>query len=194
MVENRAAGIGNQVGTRRMGGFVPWWRRSYLVDRELQFRYGLSGIVVGLVSSLLSVGQVLWAFRVFHIWQGQRLPAPVIAGIVLVLVINVVLIFAVTVLMTHRIAGPIYNLVRQFQRLSDGDFTIRAKFRSSDELQKVAESFNELVERLHHRDEEIQAKVAQALKACEDGDIEGAKSVLGSLRSLPMHDVRTPGT
>lgn len=160
--------------------FIPWYKRSYLVNRDLQFRYGMSAIIIGIVSSSLSVGQVLWAFRVFHIWQGQRLPPPVLLGILMVLLMNVVLIFAGAVLMTHKIAGPIFNLLRQIEKFGDGDLSVRAKFRSNDELQNVANAFNKMADNVQDREAQLQRKIDDALQALEVGDMNRARSVLAS--------------
>jgi methyl-accepting chemotaxis protein len=98
---------------------------------------------------------ILLSFWSFNIWQGQRLPAPVMVTILFVMFTNVAGIYVVAVLTTQRIAGPIFNLIRQFSELSQHNFSARARFRRKDELQYVALRFNEMAECIEERDKQI---------------------------------------
>jgi methyl-accepting chemotaxis protein len=138
----------NQHGSRSR---IPWWRRQYIVNREMQKRYAWSAVIIGVVSSGLSAGMLLWSFWVFNIWQGQRLPGQVIFVIIALLFINVAGIYTAAVLSTSRIAGPLFNLLKQFSKMSGGDFSARASFRKNDEIHYVARRFNDMAERLEKR-------------------------------------------
>lgn len=162
----------------------PWWKRQYLVNRDLQVRYARSGVIIGIMSSVVSAGMLLWSFWSFNIWQGQRLPPPVLVVIVVVLVTNVFGIFVASVVATQRIAGPLFNLLRQFQKLAAGDFSAQARFRDGDDIHYVGRRFNEMVERLSERDSRIFAKVEEALAALDEGHGERAKQALGEVRGL----------
>jgi methyl-accepting chemotaxis protein len=130
---------------------IPWWRRQYVVNREMQKRYAWSAVTIGLASSSLSAGMLLWSFWVFNIWQGQRLPLQVVVVIIAVLAINVMGIYLATVLSTSRIAGPLFNLLKQFSKASQGDLTARASFRKYDEIHYVARRFNDMMDKLEDR-------------------------------------------
>lgn len=167
----------------------PWWKRRYLVNRDLQLRFAWSAVLVGLVSSSVSSFMILLAFWSFNIWQGQRLPVPVMMTILLVMVTNVAGIYVVAVLTTQRIAGPLFNLLRQFQELAQFNFSARAKFRRSDELQYVARRFNEMAERIEERDQKLVSgltRIHEILANTQDADqLKKAKDTLSSLLEDP---------
>jgi methyl-accepting chemotaxis protein len=137
----------------------PWWRRRYVVNRDLQLRFAWSAVLVGLVSSSVSSFMILLAFWSFNIWQGQRLPAPVVMIIGVVMLTNVMGIYIVAVLTTQRIVGPLFNLMRQFQEVARHNLTVRAHFRKRDELQYVARRFNEMVDSLESHDRAIYGRL-----------------------------------
>ena len=171
---------------------IPWWRRQYVVNREMQSKYAWSGVVIGLASSGVSAGMLLWSFWVFNIWQGQRLPGPVIVVIGVVLLLNASGIYVATVLSTQRIAGPLFNLLKQFQRAALGNLGTRVVFRKGDELHYVGRRFNEMMQRLDDREKAIFHEVDEAEKAIQDGRLEDAAAHLvrsRAMRAPPKADV-----
>ena len=171
---------------------IPWWRRQYIVNREMQKRYAWSAVIIGVVSSGLSAGMLLWSFWVFNIWQGQRLPLQVVGVIIAVLIINVAGIYTATVLSTSRIAGPLFNLLKQFSRMSEGDFSARASFRKSDEIHYVARRFNEMADEVEKRHKERLAKIDQIIELAQKSSAKEISVSLGELRTQ-MTFVGRPG-
>jgi methyl-accepting chemotaxis protein len=171
----------NESGFRKR---VPWYRRQYVVNREMQSKYAWSGVLIGLASSALSAGMLMWSFWSFNIWQGQRLPQPVIVVISIVLVMNGLGIYVATVLSTQRIAGPLFNLMKQFQKVAAGSLDTRVVFRKGDELHYVGRRFNEMVDRLQEREQKIFTQVDEAAKALQDGRVEDASTALHKARDL----------
>lgn len=160
---------------------ISWWQRNYLVNRDFQNKFAISAAFIGVFSSLVSVGLLLWAFWAFNIWQGQRLPNPVLFVLALILIINVSSIYVAAILATHRIVGPIFNLLRQFQRVSNGDFGALARFREDDEMHYLARRFNEMVVKLGVRNDLIAEKVTLLKVHLQNGETENATVVANSL-------------
>jgi nitrogen fixation/metabolism regulation signal transduction histidine kinase len=52
------------------------------------------------------------------------------------------------IFLTHRTAGPLHQLKNAMSRVSQGDFSVRVKFRRADEIKDVEDSFNQMVEKL----------------------------------------------
>lgn len=171
---------------------VPWWKRKYLVNRDMQTRFARSGVIIGLMSTAVSAGMILWAFWAFNIWQGQRLPTPVLVVIFAVMCINVFGIYVAGVLTTQRIAGPIFNLLKQFQRVQAGDFAAIAKFREGDEMHYVAKRFNEMVESLASREHTQQGLIGEAHEALLRSDIDTALMLVEKLRTVKKQHQDTP--
>jgi methyl-accepting chemotaxis protein len=174
--EISGSGSGSRVYQR-----PPWWRRKYLVNRDLQMRFAWSAVVVGLVSSCASSFMILLSFWSFNIWQGQRLPVPVMLTIMMVMITNVAGIYVVAVLTTQKIAGPLFNLLRQFKELSQANFSARLRLRKRDELQYVARRFNEMSESLMQMDRSLYLSLVQIGHKMDEGDVNGARHALGVL-------------
>ena len=74
----------------------------------------------------------------------------------------------ISLLVSHRIAGPIYRFGKSFESVASGDLTHRVILRRTDELQETAKSFNAMIETLQQKlkgDRELCLSLAQELKA-----------------------------
>ena len=151
---------------------IPWYKRRYLIDKEFQIKTALSIVGIGLVSSLSSVGLLLWTFWSFNIWQGQRLPKAVLIVLGCVVLFNVLTTYVFTIVASQRIAGPLYNLMNQFKRLGTGDFNSNAHFRSYDEIHDMAKAYNDMVTKLKERDDKIFAHVQKAYQETNHEDLK----------------------
>jgi methyl-accepting chemotaxis protein len=163
---------------------IPWYRRQYVVNSEMQNKYAWSGVLIGLASSALAAGMLLWSFWSFNIWQGQRLPRPIIVVIAVVLVMNASGIYIATVLSTQRIAGPLFNLLKQFAKAASGSLDTRVVFRKGDELHYVGRRFNDMMNSLQEREQKIFEEVDEAAKALQDGRVDAAAEALHRARDL----------
>jgi len=78
------------------------------------------------------------------------------------------LIFFISLLWTHKIAGPLYRLRHSFQQVSAGNISIVTRFRNSDQLQNIPVLLNSGLEQLKgdfeqlHKDiGDVQAEIEQ---------------------------------
>jgi hypothetical protein len=129
-------------------------------------------VVVGVFSTLLTSGLILYPLYVFKILVIPRfLPTPILVAMGLAAVANMVFIGLLAVLLTHRIAGPKYSLVRQMREVASGNWRSWLSLRKHDDLKYVMRNFNELIEGLIATGREdvksldaLQSKVEQALQ------------------------------
>jgi nitrogen fixation/metabolism regulation signal transduction histidine kinase len=68
-----------------------------------------------------------------------------------------VVVFLGAILLSHRIAGPMYRFEKTVETLTEGDFSIRIKLRKRDEFHEFAEKINQLSEYLEKRQIEERA-------------------------------------
>ena len=134
-------------------------RRKFLVKKGMQFRF-LGLILISVLFPTLLVGACLY-WLIFSMMAQQlgipesiayNLP-PVISrvdGILIVgLPVLLLLLLGWGLLLSHRIAGPIYRLERELNRMArEGDFSVRLKLRRNDELGSVADGINKVLERI----------------------------------------------
>jgi methyl-accepting chemotaxis protein len=172
-LEGGGIAIGNPRGRVMKASRWKLYNRRVLVDR---FQMRLAGvaivhffivvfvfvaalfapIVIDLVSGDLSSPRVQSAadeFLVLH----NRIWMPLLGAIVLLVLHNV--------LMTHRIAGPLYRFRRYFKAVGEGDLSRPMEVRDRDYLRKDAEVISEMVESLRNR---VALVAEQVERASED--------------------------
>lgn len=80
---------------------------------------------------------------------------PVFHQINLILLLGVpiicIAILSWGVLISHRIAGPIYRLEKDLERIAKGDFSLRINIRRNDELRSIAEGINRIVDKIEEK-------------------------------------------
>ncbi|MEW6686029.1 MAG: HAMP domain-containing protein [Candidatus Edwardsbacteria bacterium] len=136
-------------------------RKNYLTKKRYQFRMlGLIAAIVFFATavSILATHYFMWQSIVKIVFETGKYP-PVwelmrATNRPLYIVIPIVFVFLaiLVIFISHRIAGPIYRLKQSMEKVGEGDFSVRLKFRKTDEIQDVADSFNKMVERLEEKE------------------------------------------
>lgn len=124
-------------------------KKLYLLNRHFQFRFMGLAVVVGSFSTILTTVIILYplyAFRILRI--PEFLPLPILGLMIFAALINVALISYMTVTVTHRIVGPLYNLVKNMRRFESPNWNGHIKVREKDELKYVVRNFNSMVDRI----------------------------------------------
>ncbi|OGK08279.1 MAG: hypothetical protein A2W80_12295 [Candidatus Riflebacteria bacterium GWC2_50_8] len=61
--------------------------------------------------------------------------------------VNVIIVFIVSVMYSHQTAGPAYKLEKSIKRISEGDLTFEVSLRRNDNLKELAAALNELLKK-----------------------------------------------
>lgn len=121
-------------------------KRIYLVNRDFQFRYTGAAVLVGLTSTLLTVITILYPLYQFEILRIPKfLPLPILGTMLAAALVNILLVGLMGVIITHKIAGPMYSMVRQFRRVENGQWYGRMHLRPDDEMKYLVRNFNEML-------------------------------------------------
>jgi signal peptidase II len=124
-------------------------RRIKIIKPQLQLK--LVGIFVGLSALAVLLQSVLVAHRMTQLSAelpvgGQYLidALPGLMGELVLFSFGLVipLIFAVGVLVTHRIAGPVYRFEQYLTQVANGESVGPCRIRKGDELQELCEIIN----------------------------------------------------
>ncbi len=124
-------------------------RRIKVIDNVFQLRLiavlltvvigGLAALAIAvLIVSLLVTG---WTPPVFHSLY-VVLPAVLVNDLAIM-----VILIVVGIGVTHRIAGPVYRVQRDIDRVLAGEKGVRVRFRKGDSFPELAEKVNQLIER-----------------------------------------------
>lgn len=134
-------------------------RKKYFVKKRLQMKYLFFVLLAMVVPTIVCCGALY-----YFIWQTvasqiavpeaiaeNLIPALYEVNTVLAIAIPVVFIIIIffAVVISHKIAGPVYRIERELKEISaERDYTRRIKLRTKDELQEITNAINELLEKL----------------------------------------------
>jgi len=139
-------------------------RKNYFINKKFQTRFilefcgllllGVFILGVILIFLLFTRNTVTTAFinsRLSIITTSDYvLPLLIKAGVISVILVGIATGITVKYL-THRIAGPLFNIERNLKQIATGDFSTKVDLRSTDEIKKLAENINEMTKGLNVR-------------------------------------------
>lgn len=134
-------------------------RRIYFIEKSFQARFILKFCSLVVVGGLLTIGMVYFlAMRSTTVsFVNSRIVVQTTADFILPILIQTVAIvvvivglatIAVTLFVSHKIAGPLYRFKQVLKTLAQGDFSSDFRIRHLDQLQDVADVFNNMIARL----------------------------------------------
>jgi hypothetical protein len=161
---------------------LPFFRRTYLIDRSFQLKYTVILMCVGAAISLL-FGALMYQANI-DATELMDLPNPYRDAVYshdkmqLWLVVGIAVIMAAAmglfgVLVTHKVAGPIYVLSHYMATLSQGQYPQMRPLRKNDELKEFFERFRGAVEAMRVRDGEEGTALREAARKLETAATSG---------------------
>lgn len=179
-----------------------WGRRMFLVDPSFQLKYSF---ILGAIGALIGVicAVTMYLIRRRLLAEISLPPALVeeltsvnrqVTWVVLVVAILCGVALGVFgILITHRIAGPIYALTQFVAALARGRYPLVRPIRRSDELKDFFELFRKSVESLRAREVEEIFRLEELI--LELSAIKGVavENAVKSLRKLKQNKVASIG-
>ena len=156
-------------------------RSQYWINYELQFRHLMMTVLIGVCASA-ALGVLLyttfWLVAAENLtWEtGSLAPLEAYARVKMAFLSSTVtvgllisLVAAVgSVRVTHRVAGPIFNMQRNVNTWLNGNLGARVHLRKGDDLRDFADSLNLLADKLQQetgsRDEAIRDAISELQK------------------------------
>lgn len=162
-------------------------RNNYFIDKPFQTKFILKFCAIAVLGGLLTIG-------ILYLWAGKantvaivnsrvvvRTTADFILPILIQTVLAVLVIaglatIALTLLVSHKIAGPLYHLKSAIEKLEGGNFAEDFHIRHGDQLQNIAGNFNKMIKKLR--------EVIRSLKK----DIPALKERLDSIQEQELSE------
>ncbi len=95
----------------------------------------------------------------------------------------VICIWIAGIVVTHKIAGPVFKMKRMFHRVGEGHLGLRERLRKGDEMQDFFESFDQMLSSLRDRQSHEITQIDAAIARIEaDGSSDGV-AMLKKLRA-----------
>ncbi len=135
-------------------------RRIFLIDRKFQFKWTFIIVAVGV---LVSAGLGYFIIRLnltntelleldaAYADQVAKYDAMAIYYLVGFVLVMAIFLFIWGIIMTHRVAGPIYIISRYLRQMASGEPPKPRPLRKGDELKDFFESFSSMLASLKER-------------------------------------------
>jgi signal transduction histidine kinase len=123
---------------------------NYLINERMQLTLTIRFLILSMIFTII-IGMLMF----FVIWPVVRIYIPpalvtvmlqqLISKLYSTSFILLIIIAGFSIILTHRIAGPVYNLEKTLDRLNQGEDVNLIKLRDGDELQELATKINQVI-------------------------------------------------
>jgi len=115
------------------------------------------------------------------------LPILVQTVVVVMIIVSIATIF-VTLFVSHKIAGPLYRFKKTMKDLEEGNFSEDFRIRHLDQLQDLAESFNNMIRKVRQEAGNLKGnfnKLEEKLGNISEQEItENKRALLSELKNI----------
>jgi methyl-accepting chemotaxis protein len=147
-------------------------RRQYFIKKDFQTRFIVKFILVLVIGGFISVGLTLLTTRgtLTTSFVDSRLliqdtPLVILPSVVLTTVISIavvgIIVAIVTLLVSHKIAGPMFRFEKDIERIARGDLKSQIHLRKGDQFQEMVTSINAMIDSLNVKLSEIREEVVK---------------------------------
>lgn len=145
-------------------------RRQYYIDKRFQTAFIGKFVLVLLLGAILSVVITMFSTQatLTSTFDGSRLviektsiailPSVIFTSLITTGVLGIIVI-GVTLLVSHKIAGPMYRFEKDLEEIAKGDLQKRIHIRNGDQFTSVAKNLNDMVTGLNTRLLEVRERL-----------------------------------
>jgi len=147
-------------------------RRQYYIKKDFQTRFIIRFILVLIIGGVISVGLTYLTTRgtlttsyvdarlVIQDTPLAILPSVVLTTLITIVVVGVI-VGIVTLLVSHKIAGPMFRFEKDIERIAGGDLKSHIHLRREDQFQEMVKTLNAMIDSLNSKVSEIRQEVAE---------------------------------
>jgi len=150
-------------------------RRNYFIDKDFQARFIMKFCLLVVLAGIITTGILYFVGKksttvaivnsrvIVHSTADFLLPI-LIQTVLAVMVILGLAAIIVTLLFSHKIAGPLYRFKKAIQGVKLGNLTANFNLRNYDQLKDLSDEVNAMIDNTREKVDSIKADVAN-LKA-----------------------------
>ncbi len=158
-------------------------RRNYFIDKSFQGKFILRFSLIVIISSIIIGGLLLFLARssttvaientkvVVKNTADFLLPL-ILVTLIIVTIFSAISVALLTMLVSHKISGPLYRIKKEIEKLHSGDLTADFRIRKGDQLQELVNSLNQMTAAM-------QQKVKQLKDSSAKDEIARIKEIIG---------------
>ena len=165
-------------------------RRTMLVKRSLQYKY-IASIFVCVVLAVILIGMDLYytLYKLLLLDNPSLVPLLQHANSVFIVrvLLYLAIVFVVALIISNRLAGPIYRFEKSAQEVGAGNLTHRVSLRTGDELLELQEEFNAMVsgiQSLVQKDRNLVKRLSERLDALQKNPPAESGALREELKSI----------
>jgi methyl-accepting chemotaxis protein len=139
-----------------MGLSIQHHRKNYFIEKSFQARFILKFCALAIAGGFLTIMLLYFSsgdtttvaivnLRAIARTTGDFILPILIQTVAVVLMLVGGATILLTMFISHRIAGPLYRFKKVLKQLEEGDFSSNFSLRNPDQLQDVAEVFNNMI-------------------------------------------------
>jgi HAMP domain-containing protein len=162
-------------------------RKHFIVKPKIQIKY-LFITVLAVVVTGLAVYFAMWSSLVnsagleqFTAGEWKALERAYQMSFLWVLIILVIGFGLESLVIFHRIIGPVFKFESIFRMLAAGDLSLVFSLRKHDELHDMEQEVQKMIVNFKNTVSEDRKKVEQAIALLNQGNVPEAKSVLSAV-------------
>lgn len=160
--------------SENIGLFKLLQRKRFIIKPEIQIKYLIITVVL-----IILTGIAVFSFVNLTIASSAklenltRMDIAIIKDLIFKSMVTVLSIIAVIVILEgilflHKLTGPLFVIEKMMRMVAEGDLTLKLKLRKGDELQSLAEEFQNMVDCLNKNFVEEKSKVETIKKDLND--------------------------
>ena len=150
-------------------------RRQYFVQKNFQSKFILKFCMVLLIGIIISIG-LLYLFSentLTSSFEHSRLVIKNTASAIMpnvflshsiAFVLIALLTIAVTLLISHKLAGPLFRFQKELKEIGNGDLSNVVKMRKDDQVKAIADSLDQMRANLQKKILDIKLEVEQIIE------------------------------
>jgi len=142
-------------------------RKKYIVHKKVQYKYAILTVAMLVLYTMVLLAAIFAPSIVIFISEDVPLSARAEAANAFLLlnrymwpgIAAIILLFgAVSIFITHRVAGPLFVIERMINQIAGGNLSTRIKLRKGDDLIEFEQSMNRMAEKLEASLSELQER------------------------------------
>ncbi|MCK9613897.1 MAG: hypothetical protein M0R48_00125 [Candidatus Omnitrophica bacterium] len=170
-------------------------RKNYFIDKKFQTQFILkfslivilAAIAIGISLFLLSINSTTVAIentKVTVKTTADFILPFILQTIIVVTIFSALSVILLTLFVSHKIAGPLYRLKREIDKLGDANFGAIFQIRTTDQLKELSSSLTSMSDSLRDKIAGIKAETENLRKVLDGIYFENKKQVEDKVKRI----------
>ncbi len=170
-------------------------RKNYFIDKKFQTKFILkfcvivilAAIAIGISLFLLSINSTTVAIentKVTVKTTADFILPFMLQTIIVVTIFSAISVIFLTLFVSHKIAGPLYRLKREIDKLGDANFAANFQIRATDQLKDLSRSLTSMSNSLRNKMTAIRMEILETRKILDSIYFENKKQVEDKIKRI----------